>query len=609
MGIRSIFGAGGGGNGNSVVTLDEAKLRGLLLEIAAMSENEEVFKERIAELELAIDDSEWTGLGSSDGFQFDRTTIDKLVRLSRLYYLKNPAIKRPVDLQAAYVWGQGVSIYSNVPAVDEVIRNFLSDPSNMRSFSSKEAFMDQERRLRVDGNLFWRFFIDPSTGRVQVRKLPLEQVRAVVCNPDDADEPLFYIRSQRKSGKDVRIAYPDWRYWRYRRYEQWKNKGRYGVRSGFSMDILKDYDDAVIEWETPVMHYKTGAFGDWDFGIPETYAAIDWARAYKELLEAYKKTINSLARWAWKMKAGGGQAQLDALAATIGTTFGTTGDSLTETNPTPTAGSIWAYTGDSEMKPIDVSKAYVNPDGFRRVLLMVSSAMGMPEVYYGAAEGTFATAKVMDRPTELSFISRQSMWAGIIRDILEIVVEAAALAPGREGISSGGYDDYGRMRLMVDGRGIDYEIIVDFPPILQVDVQSFIQALTTFTTQNGQAIQALNDGPTLYRLALTALGVDDVERIVEVFYPKDGGESRAEPIQTFTAPPTPQDVASTTPLGSQPQAQGAAGAGNEKRQGRGGPNALARKESQDDEAKARIEFMRALLDMRREMQEKERDET
>jgi len=619
--LATIF----GGNGAALEAAEaDDTLKRLVLEVAAMSDNEEIYQERIAELEFAIEDADWTQLGGMEsGFQFNRAALDKIIHLSRLYYLKNPSIKRPVDLQAVYVWAQGVSIFSNEEAVDDVIQAFLDDPSNRRSLSSNDALMDQERRLRVDGNLFYRFFTNPTSGRVQVRKLPVDEMRAVYCNPEDHDEPWFYIRKFRKSGQDVTVAYPDWRYARARKVED--SSDPFAGRSGVRMDVLADYPDAVIEWDTPVMHRKTGGFGDMDFGVPETYASIDWARAYKELLESYKKVINSLARWAWKMKAAGGQAQLNAAASALGTTFGTTSDDLIETNAAPVAGSIWGYTGDSDMRPVDVSKAYVDPDGFRRVLLMVAAGMGMPEVYYGAAEGTFATAKAMDRPTELSFLARQAMWAEVLSDMILIAVEAAARAPQYSGISSAGYDDRGLMKLRAGGEEVDLDIEIDFPPILERDTQAFLQALTTFTTQNGQAVQCLNDGPTLYRIALTALGVDNVEEIIEIFYPKDGSEPTAQPIQTYEPPLSPEDVQdeladklakaeeepedeepeAAGPTGKQPTTQGAAGRDNGSKRSRGGPNAPSRADSHEsevsEEAQARIQFMQTLIEMRDEM--------
>jgi len=616
-----------GGNGNGREPSAEPSLEHLVLEVAAMSANEEIFKERITELELALHDDDGSGawnaiFGDTAGFQFTRPFLDELIHQSRLYYLKNPVIKRPVDLQAVYVWGQGFSLRAE-GAVNEVINAFWADPANRRSFTSHDALMDSERRLRVEGNLFLRFFTTPNTGRVQIRRIPVEEVRAVVFNPEDHDEPWFYYRviKGRDGEQDREYLYPDWRYARERKIEE-RAAGDRPATIDVRMDTLAKYPDAVIDWSTPVMHRKTGGFGDMDFGVPETYAAIDWARAYKTALEDYRKTVKSLAKWAWKLKMGGGNTQLQAAAAALGTTYGVDG-STGETNPAPVAGSLMALLGENDIRAIDVSKAAVDPDGFRRLLLMAASAMGMPEIYYGAAEGNFATAKSMDRPTELQFLDRQALWADVITEVLSIAVEAVALAPGNSRLSSAGYDDLtGAMKLRAGSKDIALLIDVDFPPILQKDVQSYLQALTTFTTQNGQAIQAMNDGPTLYRLALTALGVDNVEEIVKVFYP-DEGEPQNRPIETYEPPLSPEDVQedlqkqldankekaeaqaqalaqrAAGPVGNQPTNQGPVG-GDKNPTGRGGPNATARESLEDEERQIRIEFMNMLMEMRRE---------
>ena len=49
----------------------------------------------------------------------------------------------------------------------------------------------------------------------------------------------------------------------------------------------------------------------------------------------------------------------------------------------------------------------------------------------------------------------------------------------------------------------------------------------------------MNDGPTILRILLKALGIDEIDEVIEVFYPKDGSKSTAKPIKTYVAPVTP----------------------------------------------------------------------
>jgi hypothetical protein len=311
----------------------------------------------------------------------------------------------------------------------------------------------------------------------------------------------------------------------------------------------------------------------------------------------------------------------------LGTTFGTTDEMFPETNQAPVAGSVAAMLARNDLEAIDVSKAAVNPDGFRRLLLMAAMAMDMPETYFGAADATFATAKSMDRPTELAWKDRQQMWAGVFRDILGIAVEAAATSAGFSKLKADGYNTNGTMKLVAEGKPVTFSVDIKFPPILQVDIKDWMQALVNFVTMNGQSMQVLNDGPTLIRLALNSLGSEEIEEVVAKFYPEDG-EPTNKPVDTFKGPLTPEetnknaidkaktdaeiakiraDSAMAMPpvppppgtLGNQPQAQGPAGADNQKRTGRGGQDAFARSPAREaaevEESKARIDFMQSLM--------------
>ena len=100
-------------------TVDSSLLESFLASSAA---NEQMLSERIAELELAIEDSGWQRiLGGEEDFEFSPGGLKRIIRLSRLYALKNPVIKRPVQLQAVYVFGQGISIHSSEPEVEKVV--------------------------------------------------------------------------------------------------------------------------------------------------------------------------------------------------------------------------------------------------------------------------------------------------------------------------------------------------------------------------------------------------------------------------------------------------------------------------------------------------------
>ena len=505
---------------------------------AARSDN---LEEAIAELELAIEDRGWKQLqGLPSDFQFSRGSLDNIVRMSRLYYLKNPLIKRAVDLQTYYVWGQGVTIRGET-ALDEVVQNFILDQSNQGSLTGHQAMMRNERTLAIDGNLFLDFFTEADTGRVQVRTICVDEIRSIVRNPDDFSDVWFYERRWNRADIDAetgnkrfepRVAYyPDWRYARRVTIEHAKN-----FAAGIASEDMKmqTFAGQPVVWESPVMHIKTGSTAEMDFGIPEVYAALDWARAYKEALEDYKKIVKSLSKWAWNLKTGGNRAMVDAAVTKLNTTLGSVSNGYyDETNPAPVGGSVFVSGGATDLSAIDVSHAVVDPEGFRRLMMMACSALGIPESFMGDAKvGAAATAKTLDRPTELKFRDRQTLWKDVFVDILLLAIEAAAKAAGNDLVRAGDISPGSDRMKFIDKGGavLDGFVTVDFPSILQRDVQEQVQALVTGATLNGQPIQLMNDGPTLTRFLATALGADDVDDIVQLFYPADDSEPKAKPL-------------------------------------------------------------------------------
>ena len=233
-------------------------------------------QERLAELELALEDVNWQRLMLNWGNEFSRAGLQKIIELSRMMYLKNPMIKRAVNVKALYVFGQGIStVRAKDPDLNAVLQAFWDHPNNKSELTSHSARMLKEVDFEVEGNLFFVLFPDPSSGTVKVRSVPTDEISEIISSPDDAKKIWYYKRSWsqqvinnntgRTNTTHLIELYPDFRY----------NPDSKPATLG----------KMKVHWESPIYHRKTGAFSSWKFGVPEMYAAIDWARAYKEFLE------------------------------------------------------------------------------------------------------------------------------------------------------------------------------------------------------------------------------------------------------------------------------------------------------------------------------------
>jgi hypothetical protein len=299
------------------------------------------------------------------------------------------------------------------------------------------------------------------------------------------------------------------------------------------------------------------------FGVPETYAAIDWARAYKQFLEDWATITRALARFAFKATTAGGARGVAAARAKLGSTIGS--DDRSERNPPPVTGStfIAAAGSGADLTPIRTAGATTSAEDGRWLLLMVAAAMGLPEIFFGNADvGNLATAKTLDRPTELKFRDRQTLWADVIGDILGYVVDQAVIAPRGPLLGAVATDDDGErvVTLAVDpetGEPMSRTVAVEFPPILEHDVEQAINAIVSGTTLDGK--QPVLDSPemleTILKLVFQALDVKDADEVLDRLLPKDeDGTLLPLPKPEPPAPPVPPEPTTDPAAADRPPA-------------------------------------------------------
>jgi hypothetical protein len=336
---------------------------------------QELLQERINELQLALEDRGWENIGqlNTGNFEFDRLAIRSICRQSRLNYLKNPIINRGVNVQAIYVWGQGVKITARDRDIQAIVTRFLDDPGNKSELTSHRARVLKECDLQVDGNIVFALFTNVKNGEVSIRTLPFDQVDRIIHNPDDRKDAWFYKRIYQNTdlkaqfgqtqAREVIKYYPDW---------QLDSVAR------FPLGLPQVESNATYAENVKIFHMKVGGLSEMQFGIPETYQALDWAHAYKEFLEDWATIVKSLSRFAWKMTGPPNANALAAATAALGTTIT---EGVDENNPSPAAGSLFYESGDFSLQAMPKTGATIQADDGRRLLLMALAALGIPECY------------------------------------------------------------------------------------------------------------------------------------------------------------------------------------------------------------------------------------
>ena len=460
-----------------------------------------LLQESIQRLEQSLYSPQWRMLSMNAEEEFTREGLREITKLARIMRLANPLVKRGVQIQRLYVWAQGVNISANDEQINDVIQAFLDDERNQVELTSHQARGEKETDLQGDGNLFFRFFIDSVTGRIRLRTIDPNEIDEIICNPEDKKEPWFYRRTWSKKNLDGSVAtliehYPDWRYIP-------KSK----LTTGLNGRII---------WDTPVYHVAVNKMGNW--GICEYYDANAWAMAYKNFLEQLASVWQALARWAATLTVKGGKRGVAAARTKLGTTMTGGND---ETNPPPVTGSMFLQSDGTSLQPFRTAGATMSADDGRRLMLMASMTFGFPETFYGdASVGSLATAKSLDRPTELKIIDRQTLWADIHKAILDYVVLWSVKAPKGALRGIGRYTrvpDGNQWIELLDWGETDAAINISFPSVIEHDVRETIGALIDAQTLQGRSS---GDGiplETAVREMLTELGLQDIDDIMIIW--------------------------------------------------------------------------------------------
>lgn len=490
-------------------------------QVIAVLDGYDMMAERLAVLEDQLNEQGWQRFGD-DNRDFSRTALRAMSRMVRLHWLKNPLIKRAVGVQNLYVWGQGCTLRATHPTVDTAIQRVLTDPTNRTVLGDVEAWMRLETELQLFGNLFFTFFSNPSTGHVKIRTISFDEISAIVSNPDDASDPWYYLRTWTVTDgnpatghyttEQRQAYYPDW---------------RYNPSSGHPSHIK-----GIRVRDTPIYHVSVNRLNDMQFGVSEVYAACDWAAAYKTFLEKWVTITDALSKFAMQLTGANRKAatsavsklqeMLPAISQNLAAARQASGEHV---------GGIFASTPGTKLEPIRTSGITTKMDDARRLMLMVCSATGINEPYLTGdpSTGNLATAKSMERPMELQFTARQSLWRSVLGNILGYIIDRAAMAPNgplHTGATVEIDDDDDRIvtlgRDPDTGDPMDRSVEIGFPPILEHSIVDQVDSIVHAATLKGAPAAGVIPVRYLSRLLLDALGEPNAQYLVDEWFPAGG---------------------------------------------------------------------------------------
>lgn len=511
--------------------------------------------ESVADLERSLTEPGWVAVLANAEREFTAEGLVQLRAICRLYNIKSPLIRRGLALRSAYVWGQGVEVTARANGkqpgeqdVQKVVNDFLTDPGNQRAVTGAEACDRLEHALGTDGELFLSMFTRPTTGQVQVRVILADDIVRVINNPDDRSEPWYYHRRWVEERLDLASG----------NIVRQTREAYYPALDYRPATRIRTIGGWPVQWDAPILHIAANRPEGWDRGIPDAYAAIDWAKAYKSFLEDWARLMRSLSRYAWRATTPGRKASaVKARVAQAPDRDPGTGEPML-------AGATALLPPDVQLEAISKSGATIDADSGRPLAAMVAAALGVPVTMLlgdPGITGNRATAETLDQPTDLEMGQRRSLWATAYQRMLGYVITEAVRAvsgPLRGVIRRDAWT--GREVVALAG-DTDTTIDIDWPSLDDTDVAATVLAIKTASDTGTVPPEVV------LRLLLTALGVRQVDQIVEQLLdsegnfewpdgpPLGGGQSAADRLRTGQDP-AGTGPGSMTPDGEPPPADG-----------------------------------------------------
>ena len=465
----------------------------LEIELAATTSELEYTRESLADLELAMEDRGWMALTMQAASEFTREGRRRASALCRILSIQNPLIKRGIAVRTGYVWGDGVQITAADDDVNAVVQAFIDD--NAASYTGSQAREEAEKTLGTDGDLFRALPTSPLTGRVQVRTIDPDEIEDVICNPEDRDEPWFYLRQH--TTQVIEGGYSG-----LTRMRKETRRVLYPALGFRPRQRPKSIDGIPVQWDTPVQHIAVNRIDGWSFGIGDAYGAIFWARAYKEFLEDWSKLTKSLSRYAWRVTAGTkGKAGRAASEARRSATTGV---------PNESQAGATAVTAGSTLEAVPKTGATIDSESGRPLAGMVAAALGIPVTMLLAdpgQTGARAVAETLDEPMKHEMQLRRQLHEAADRRLLNYVIDQAVKAPRGPLRGSVRIDEYGR-EVITLADDADRKIDVDWPTLEKVDVDTITKAITA--ADDSGKVPPL----TIARLFLMALNVKNVDEVL-----------------------------------------------------------------------------------------------
>ena len=380
-----------------------------------------------------IDDEEgWRKLSGNAERDLAPMTQDRMQSLAVYLWESNLLANRIIELPVAYMLSEGVDVVANDEEVSEWITKFWNDPINEMDIK----LTSKVRQLSLFGEQCYPTFVNNVSGHVRLGYLDPANIRKVVADPDNPEQPILVLTTRNKKG-------------RYKKYRI--------IVNGDDNELFTQRTAAIRAHESvdgECFYFNVNSLSNGSRGRSDLLAQVDWLDAYDQFLFGEIDRVAFLRAFIWDVEmVGATPDEVKKRAREI-------------TAPSP--GSTRVH-NDAE-KWTAVSPNIDASDSGEQARLLRNHILGgstLPEHWYGGGgDVNRAVGAEMGDPTYKMFTMRQTFLKYMLTKIITYQIRQRVLA------SNGPEPD------MHDEK---YQFSVQFSDMVTKDVTKYASALQAVT--------------------------------------------------------------------------------------------------------------------------------
>ena len=415
----------------------------------------------------SIDDKEnigWTPL-TSPTRSLPAYSQDRMFNVASYLYRSNPVALRIIELNAAFVVGDGVFIKAKDPDVDAVIQKFWYNRRN----KWRRLLSERVKTLSLYGEAVYPAYVNPVDGSVILGAVFPGIIERVLPNPRNTFEAESIITKQGQgftiqNGQLIEVPVP------LQQLQVIKQDVNVGSES-FGLDAGDTFYFAINK---PLDTLR---------GISDLYSIADWLDIYDAFLFNRAERQKGMSAYLWDVTLeGASPEEIDKYLT----------NQLLQESKSRT-GRIIAHNEKVKRQAIAPDlKADDAASDARSFMAMIWSGTGFSSQAFGDPGNTGRqNASDMNEWVYKTLSARQLVWRNNILDILDFVIDQAIL------------------HNELKSRSVNRFIEIFMPKISMRDLQRLTQALRNFGSFVAQAVSANN---------ILDLKDTDIERLRSVMH-------------------------------------------------------------------------------------------